>query len=1373
MSEKATALLDRCVKIISGPGHELGNTRRMSDLRDLPYVVVLGEPGSGKSTVLETEAMFWGTTVWKVRDLLNGDYPPSAQRAFFDALDEYRVDGAPADKIHQLSAAISRTQARSWVLTCRADDWRPNADMRALDRVVSEGQDICVVTLLPLSDSEKLQVLAAIGATNPGEFVERAMSMGAGGLLESPLSLRLLFTAIGLGEDWPKSRFALFEQAIARMAREENEEHLHRVVSPEQVIDDAGTSCLLLLASGANSIWTIPAPPTVAGQRLQALDADSIGIQPERIKNMVRTALFRGEGHSFQPVHQTLAEFLASRALAKRVANIPGEPAMPLSRALALITGRDGAPPTELRGLFAWFAAHLGLAGHEDSVAQMIEIDSLAVHRYGDAGVLPLVNRRALLTHVKNPDYLSLLAESSAIGGLATHDMAPDLRAILAAVPGDVDHQHAILDILESAAHLKLLEAELHDLALDVSRTEGIRARAAEVWTKYQAGAIEKLHELLDHVTAQPSSTTRENLRIQILVSFPDEGLDYNDVRAVLADYERCKDDTNGSTTTDLYDLQRRLAKDISGALFDVPYSIWRSDPQGGHHRENAVDDLMENALANAIHRLDGEISATQLVSWCNNISKYGYLEISHLLKPTLRAWLGRSPSREMALMRELIAGCGSKGPSAIFDAFTEFTGSAPSKSSIHYLVDAGLATAIGADTAPLELQVAVEAVKKRNKDDDDYQLVHDAIKDIPQYAGLFDELTVPEVPDWQVKQEAKKNALQQKRAAEREQRIASFMPVVGQLRQGKELRRLDEAANRYFMPQSASSLHPQGMDEVRERFGTDVARAMEAGWIHLVHHWPSHITCGKLGEMEATHKRYFVELPGIAGLDRLLWAGKPLQVSSVPLPLAISIMRQRVGDSGAGRQAQLDNVANQRLELDPEEGSEALLQYWTAAIQHSINDLPIFAKLHHLGYDGMAVQIAMRKLLTTHFDISADTLLDLLQAATRQLSLDELRVLTTAALASLRTVGEQRTLWRTLELSLDPIETSGSFIAEYAGQDFYRHFGNIGNHALFSYLSLGYNEDERATMSYVKAQVLGRTTLPEWTPISGRLTISRQGSYAVQRAIETIAAHRGAFGEQLLAKLASTAELYPWHDFIAKLSRQQRRVVRDAVFRHPVPRDIRAALGGGPPLNSADLRAVLLEELGLLRRELRTADTTPWRSYWNLGDEPTPRVENLCRDHLLQRLQDRLKRAYGINAVLPEVQAADDTRADFVAISQAGTKLPVEVKRHYNASLWTAAASQLQRYASDPMAFGYGIFLVFWFGTDVESTPPRPDGGTRPESAAELEKMLIADLTSEIRSKTDVLVFDVAGLGGARSAVTKAAKARTKATVSLTKKAN
>lgn len=66
------------------------------------------------------------------------------------------------------------------------------------------------------------------------------------------------------------------------------------------------------------------------------------------------------------------------------------------------------------------------------------------------------------------------------------------------------------------------------------------------------------------------------------------------------------------------------------------------------------------------------------------------------------------------------------------------------------------------------------------------------------------------------------------------------------------------------------------------------------------------------------------------------------------------------------------------------------------------------------------------------------------------------------------------------------------------------------------------------------------------------------------------------------------------------------------------------------------------------------------------------------CRDHLLERLRDRL-RNYGVFAALPEARQSEESRVDMLILTNKGRNLPIEINRHFHPDVWCAASTQLQ----------------------------------------------------------------------------------------------
>jgi hypothetical protein len=112
-----------------------------------------------------------------------------------------------------------------------------------------------------------------------------------------------------------------------------------------------------------------------------------------------------------------------------------------------------------------------------------------------------------------------------------------------------------------------------------------------------------------------------------------------------------------------------------------------------------------------------------------------------------------------------------------------------------------------------------------------------------------------------------------------------------------------------------------------------------------------------------------------------------------------------------------------------------------------------------------------------------------------------------------------------------------------------------------------------------------------------------------------------------------------------------------------------------------------------------------------------------------------------------PEGHMVADKRA-YISASMPGRKILCELKRDYHREVWTAIIGQLERfYAHDPEAKGFGIYVVFWFGTGRSTPLPRhPKGLEPPKTAAEMEAMLQALLPDDKRRRLTVIVVDVSG---------------------------
>jgi hypothetical protein len=145
------------------------------------------------------------------------------------------------------------------------------------------------------------------------------------------------------------------------------------------------------------------------------------------------------------------------------------------------------------------------------------------------------------------------------------------------------------------------------------------------------------------------------------------------------------------------------------------------------------------------------------------------------------------------------------------------------------------------------------------------------------------------------------------------------------------------------------------------------------------------------------------------------------------------------------------------------------------------------------------------------------------------------------------------------------------------------------------------------------------------------------------------------------------------------------------------------------------------------------------FRALWPCRRHPTGSTSGDDIERLLPR--------FGINRV-PQRDMPADKRADIV-FTAANAALPVECKSHWNETLWTAAHTQLDAlYVRDWQAQDRGLYVVYWFGSDVprhRALRVHPVRGTTPPTTPdELRRQLVEALPVSRRSCISVVVVDL-----------------------------
>jgi hypothetical protein len=849
-------MIDRRVRILAKDGSE-PIVRRMSELRDRPFVVLLGEPGIGKSTVLEVEAAAAGVATVPVRAAIGGFVPPAGSPLYLDGLDEYRADGNEADKIWQVAKLLRDLAPPRWRLSCRAEDWRSDADRK----VLANAGTVTVAQLMPLSLEESAEVLARLGELDPAVFIAEARRVGAGGLLESPLSLRLLRAAITNKGAWPTTRFDLFVEATRQFTFEHNEDHRARRdrSRADEIAATADRFALTLLTTGSRSIWRSPSSPPSG-----TVPSDVFGIPTALIADTLDTPLFTGAEDEFQVMHRSVAEFLAARELAAAVAGNDERAALPLGRALALLSGANGKVPSELRGVQAWLAAHLARRGDAVRASEVIDRDPIGALAYGDPAAFdhPTAMRMFESLDKTDPYFLgsSTIDQSTVLGGLARDDMVATFLSVLDA-PAYTHKLSLVFSILEHGRFLPAVHLRLWEIATDPGRDEWQRSRAADAWLAGEPDPAHARRKLFDALASEPASVARETLRGKLLAAAPLGAAALPDIKDVIAAFVATDSD---NVVMRLYPLQQRLAAEPMPELFADPLKTWLPD-EDQRRQSLELDSLIDAALAAAIRADDGA-DAGQVWRWTVNARDDIWEPLGKMASKAMTGWLGAGPDRAAKLFDAILADAApTDGPWAFGQTFAALAGHLPDAAVREHLRARAEAAA---DPAAREwlAKVLVELARNKATPLSDYEAIYTWVE--THQPALRQRLVSSELDEFYQKKLASKNKMAGKRHVAHQEVVDALAPQLLALRAGTAVAALDELARFYL--QIDGSVERTGERRLADETTSDIADAALAGFGAIARGDPP-LSPEDLGRLEATGGSGNAELPILAGIVRML----------------------------------------------------------------------------------------------------------------------------------------------------------------------------------------------------------------------------------------------------------------------------------------------------------------------------------------------------------------------------------------------------------------------------------------------------------------------------------------------------------------------
>jgi hypothetical protein len=229
-----------------------------------------------------------------------------------------------------------------------------------------------------------------------------------------------------------------------------------------------------------------------------------------------------------------------------------------------------------------------------------------------------------------------------------------------------------------------------------------------------------------------------------------------------------------------------------------------------------------------------------------------------------------------------------------------------------------------------------------------------------------------------------------------------------------------------------------------------------------------------------------------------------------------------------------------------------------------------------------------------------------------------------------------------------------------------------------------------------------------------------------------------------VVERLLSETITAPSHNDLRSIRAELRRRAALTSTR-PAPSDIAAALDAGLPASVEQLRALVMELLEELQKDIRAGDSGLINQFYN-GMERLDEVGAMFR--VSAWLKPRLH-PLDVHDVV-EHQLGARNRCDLTAtrmVRGQARMLVIEGKGQWHRDLFSAATSQLaDRYSMHPHADEQGIFLVIWYGSDETVAGSKLHGYS---SALELQTAIGEQLPIELQGRVDVVVLDVSPAAG------------------------
>jgi hypothetical protein len=1330
-------VIDRRVRILADGVDP--QRRRFSEFADAANIVLLGDPGAGKTVLFEDAARTGAGHYLKARAFRLLPAAELGDALFIDALDEQRAGSAdertPVDEI--VAKLFERRPARVRI-SCREQDWLGDTDLAAFNTYFGRSGEAVVLRLEPIDHDEQIEILIADGlvAADAATFIAEAEQRGMEQLLRNPRKMVMLRRVVETGV-WPATTFDLFERATALQLTEANKDHARAAdgqYGAHELRLPAGGVCAARLISDVQGICLAPnggGAQYPSYRTLTHLDLN-------RVRAALRRPLFVAAGPSecVDYDHRTSAEFLAVEWIADRVRN----KAMPIERLLSLM-GSDGHPAAELRGLNAWLA--LALPEH---AGVFIAADPLGVLEYGDAASLKPAMREALLKALaaaakENPWFLGRDRQPAGIEYLVQPDSVASLCAILDAPNQPRDLRTLALEAFEAAEPQQAAYATLLRVFRDGGAYWGDRHRALTCLHAFGAPGRAAILAALPDLAGKAEDVIR--LRGACIEFYYGEGLAGDDVVALFRDVLDGAFDTSIGLLWTLADALP--LKDIPAIVDAMAAALSAKRPEESRSAWDAgsfVNRMMRRVSAQAPETLSG----ARILKW---------MELRRRLKR-----LG-ADDQDDDFIKDVRAHAAL--PRAVFEAFIDQYAPDPAKPgrALRVLYETIYPLTAAEDLCDWCLERAQREFNIERRDfvfglsvqlcrtggargEAQFERIFALSESDAAFAAVLAPYLVCEIEPWRSEHRERANERDQERQEEKEKLRADFTAQREQVRRG-ESGLVHLAADIYFDLFYDLAHDAAPAERLADYVGDENAEAALDGFRSFVRPERTPPSDDEILNLIG-EGRYMVWWRTLAaGVDAMVRAG---EASAVPEATASALLLFDLFENYSDRlrRGDADENASMHETLKRLYPDAAVTAYQRAvAFDLARGGEHVNGLYPYLEEDIFRASRRDNLIsLLERFGDARPRIVEQLQgAALAEPELhDALKALAARFLADEALGAEQRKLWLVTAYMLQP-ETMETDLRA----------GIAADRNLIWALrdALGY-EARTASGAWPLAPkelaFLVTELAAAWPPVehpsgwSGNRN-AWDATDCVRKMIDRLSSIATAEATLALEALAAEASLGLYNNHVKYALAQQRVLRREAEYDRPNWASTINALANQAPANAADLHALVLDHLRSLSISIDGSNDDQFKFFWNEtphGATLTPKAEESCRDVLIAMLRPRLA-PLGLS-VEPEGHMSANKRVD-IAVFGAGLKCVIEVKLAHSPDLWAALSSQLDHlYTRDPDTKGYGILLTLWFGAKSgRGVTKRDVDGWVAETPAALEAALQPEADAQARRIAAVVV--------------------------------